>query len=293
MKTRKIIGLLIFLFGISFVTYPFLSMSIDDFTQYRRNKEFEEEIVKDKYIDDKIRKIDNNKKNSKASMSNNFNNNVRDIFTDYEDTDIEKNDLEKLGIDLNKKVGFVSIPKLGQSFDLYLNANYEKIAKGVAVLSESDLPIGGTGKRTVIAGHSGYYNKVMFLNIHKLEKGDLILVNFMGKKTKYSVYGMEKIYPEEGDKLKPIELEDTLTLLTCTQVPRYDMRLLVNAKRVDEINEKTENIINNDNVIKYISNDNVDFSIKIRKIFPYIISFINIIIIIVLMLKIYRIIRDK
>lgn len=297
LKTRKIIGLLIFLFGISLVTYPFLSMSIDDFTQYERNREFEEEISRDRHINDKIKKLYDRRNRTKTSntQTNSSNENIRDVFAGEDSVNIEKNDLRDLGINLNKKVGFVSIPKLGQSFDLYLDANYEKIAKGVAVLSESDLPVGGKGKRTVIAGHSGYYNKVMFLNIYKLQSGDSIIVNFLGKKIEYKVYGMEKIYPEQGDKLKPIESEDTLTLLTCTQAPRYDMRLLVNARRVaDNVQTKSvNNTIANDSIVEYISDKNVEPAIKIRKIFPYVISAFNIILIIIILLKLYRVIKSK
>ncbi|MBC2576142.1 class C sortase [Peptostreptococcus canis] len=292
MKKRKIIGLLIFMIGILIITYPFFSMSIDDFAQYRKNEEYKKEIKKENNITKQIEILRNNKK-SKEDLKGNENRQIKDVFSNQNNKIKEKSDLEKIGIDLNKKVGFISIPKLGQSFDLYLDADYKKIAKGVAVLPESDLPIGGDGTRCVIAGHSGYYNKLMFLNIHKLENNDKILINFMGKELEYEVYGMEKIYPDQSDKLRSEEGKDILTLLTCTQAPRYNMRLLVNAKRVNKISKIDDNSeISNSSIIKYISNKNIDFSVKLRKIFPYIVSTVNVILIALILLKIIRILKN-
>ena len=147
----------------------------------------------------------------------------------------------------------------------------------------------------MIAGHSGYYNKVMFLNIHKLENGDKIIVNFLGKILEYKVYNKEKIMPTDVHKLEPIESEDMLTLLTCTQAPRYNMRLLVNARRnkvLDDKNSNNKETIKNTNIQEYLLNKDISSGIKIRKMFPYVVSFLGIVIIISILRKMTIILKS-
>lgn len=285
LKKLKIIGLFIFLIGICLSTYPFLNMAMDDYMQYSRNAEFDNSIKKDALIEKKINKAKEN-----ANRQKKENDVIGDVFSDRNVDTVNSSFL-----DLSKKQGYLSIPKLGQSFDLYLDADYYKIAKGVAVLKGSDPPIGGLGKRCVIAGHSGYYNKVMFLNIHKLENGDKIIVNFLGKILEYKVYNKEKIMPTDVHKLEPIESEDMLTLLTCTQAPRYNMRLLVNARRnkvLDDKNSNNKETIKNTNIQEYLLNKDISSGIKIRKMFPYVVSFLGIVIIISILRKMTIILKS-
>lgn len=285
LKKLKIIGLFIFLIGICLSTYPFLNMAMDDYTQYSRNAEFDNSIKKDALIEKKINEAKEN-----ANRQKKENNVIGDVFSDRNVDTVNSSFL-----DLSKKQGYLSIPKFGQSFDLYLDADYYKIAKGVAVLKGSDPPIGGLGKRCVIAGHSGYYNKVMFLNIHKLENGDKIIVNFLGKILEYKVYNKEKIMPTDVHKLEPIESEDMLTLLTCTQAPRYNMRLLVNARRNKVLDDKSSNnkeTIKNTNIQEYLLNKDISSGIKIRKMFPYVVSFLGIVIIISILRKMTIILKS-
>lgn len=300
MKKKKI-GLCILILGACIFTYPFLSMSIDDITQVQRNSEFDREIASDIKINEKRELIKNGSKSDltdNGKMFNVFESDVK-ISDDVSKYDVQK--LKKHGIDLNKKLGYVKIPKLGQTFDLYLDADYVKISKGVAVLRGSDPPVGGIGKRSVIAGHNGYYNKPIFLHINKLENNDEIIVNFLGEEVKYKVFGKEIIPPTGWEKLEPVPDEDMLTLLTCIQIPRYNHRLLVNAKRVNVVDEKNGNQTPNDReainekengkytFFGYMFNNEYSWSIKIRRFIPYIFSLIGILIIAFAIVKMKKI----
>ncbi|WAW15184.1 class C sortase [Peptostreptococcus equinus] len=285
-NTMKIFALTIFLLGLLLVAYPFISMSIDDYGQANKNEKFNNLISKDKSISNKLSKLEKlNKKNIKDEDFQ-----LENVFTS-KDVDNKQSKYSKLGINTNDKVGYVSIPKLGQSFDLYLDANYEKIARGVAVLKESDPPIGGAGKRTVIAGHDGYYNRIFFMHIKKLDRGDKIIIKFLNKTLVYSVYEKEIINPTDFDKIKAIENKDVLTLLTCTQRPYYNKRLIVSAIR-DVKNENSPKTTDN-GLFTYLGNDKVPMNIKLRKMGPYLISLVFFILIIKILIKMYKLIEDR
>lgn len=279
MGKKRIIGLGIFLIGIIIFTYPFFLMVTNDLMQINKNNEFENRCLKNPYYSKARESIERNNRDIKIENTDKLVSLFEKRRYSNSNSKYRKIDLEKYNISLNEKMGYISIPKLGQSFDLFLDADYYKISKGVAVLNESDPPIGGIGRRCVIAGHSGYYNKVMFKYIDRLEKNDIIIVNFLGRKMEYEVYGMEIISPMDWKKLEPIESEDVLTLLTCTQFPKYNQRLLVNCKRVlhKNIDSKkvNSNIDGQEALIKYLNNENIPVKIKIIKLIPYIILILS------------------
>ena len=86
-----------------------------------------------------------------------------------------------------------------------------------------------------------------------------------------------------------------LTLLTCTQAPRYNMRLLVNARRnkvLDDKNSNNKETIKNTNIQEYLLNKDISSGIKIRKMFPYVVSFLGIVIIISILRKMTIILKS-
>lgn len=79
--------------------------------------------------------------------------------------------------------------------------------------------------------------KTIFSNIHTLENGDLIEVEFEGKYYKYKVFGKKVLTPEEVNPLATITPaylnEKTLSLMTCTPPGTTLKRLIVEAKQVE------------------------------------------------------------
>ena len=68
-----------------------------------------------------------------------------------------------------------------------------------------------------ITGHN-YPNSKMFFKLNKVKKGDeIILTNPSGKSTKYKVYEIKEVLPEEIEVLsQETEEEKEVTLITCT-----------------------------------------------------------------------------
>lgn len=135
-------------------------------------------------------------------------------------------------------VGYLSIPKIGEDLPLYLGATQDHLALGAAQIDGTAIPMGVVEERPVIAGHRGYYSRMMFRHLDKLDVGDVILLNCFGKDMVYEIYESVDIWPTENEALAPIADQDSLTLLTCTPYPRNNKRMLVNAKRMEESAEQ-------------------------------------------------------
>lgn len=91
---------------------------------------------------------------------------------------------------------------------------------------------------TVLSGHSsndvidsGNY-KFIFARLDKLAKGDLVFVNYEGKRYTYSVTKTEVVKPTEVSKLVYPTTKPILTLITCTPLGTALNRLLVTAEQV-------------------------------------------------------------
>lgn len=130
---------------------------------------------------------------------------------------------------------YLRIPKLDLYQPIFMDASKNNLAKGVAHIMGTDLPGLSPGLRPVIAGHRGYYQSVMFMNLEELAEGDSVFVEWKDKSLEYKVYNQEIIEPWEVEKLAPIEGRKLLTLLTCNpKRPPRRQRLLVNCELVEK-----------------------------------------------------------
>lgn len=130
---------------------------------------------------------------------------------------------------------YLRIPKLDLYQPIFMDASKNNLAKGVAHIMGTDMPGLSPGLRPVIAGHRGYYQSVMFMNLEELAEGDSVFVEWKDKSLEYKVYNQEIIEPWEVEKLAPIEGRKLLTLLTCNpKRPPRRQRLLVNCELVEK-----------------------------------------------------------
>lgn len=130
---------------------------------------------------------------------------------------------------------YLRIPKLDLYQPIFMDASKVNLAKGVAHIMGTDMPGLSPGLRPVIAGHRGYYQSVMFMNLEELAEGDSVFVEWKDKALEYKVYNQEVIEPWEVEKLAPIEGRKLLTLLTCNpKRPPRRQRLLVNCELVEK-----------------------------------------------------------
>lgn len=266
---KRKIGYLLVIVGIALPLSGFLQISFNELSKDVNYNKFIE-LQKSK---EESTKEEENKKAIDYNKSIKGEVNAIDPFDarDYKTT----NDIQKNG---NEVFAYISIPSLDIKKPIYIGATDANMAKGVATIEGTALPIGEKNTRSVIAGHRGYYRDLMFLNLEELKENDEILIDRDGKTLKYRVVGFEVVNPNEWEKLEPVEGKEMITLLTCHPLkPPRRQRLLVNAERVYE--EEKKDTIKNVEPNKNASN---------RMLLVYIVSVVGIILELIVIVKFIR-----
>mgnify|MGYP002719298702 FL=1 len=219
-KKIKIFGYILILFGLITLAFPFskrIYSNIENKYKIEKIIKAQKEDEKFDQIEEKAKEYNEIVKNSDISMvdpfagenlgSVNILNNQDDIFA------------------------YLVIPKININLPIFLDASYEHMAKGVGQVSGTSIPVGGESTRSVLAGHRGWWTDVFLLYVNDLVEGDKFYIKRGEKTLTYEVFSKEVISPYDWEKLKVIDKEDIVTLMTCTPYPLSTYRLLVNAKR--------------------------------------------------------------
>ena len=73
----------------------------------------------------------------------------------------------------------------------------------------------------------------MFTRLDEMVKGDFIYLKVMGETLAYQVDDISVIKPDDTSKLRVVDGQDRITLMTCTPYGVNTHRLLVSGHRVD------------------------------------------------------------
>lgn len=241
-KKIKIFGYILILFGLITLAFPFSKRIYSNI----ENKYKIEKIIKAQKEDEKFDQIEEKAKE--------YNEIVKKSDISMVDPFTSKN-LGSVNILNNQDdiFAYIEIPKLNKKIPIYLDASYEHIAWGLGQVSGTSIPIGGKSTRSVLAGHRGWWGDTMLLYADDLVQGDKIYIKRAEKTLTYEVSSKEVIGPYDWEKLKVIEGEDIITLLTCHPFrwPR-PKRLLINAKRLEEKEEVAEDEIQTTQISKNV-----------------------------------------
>ena len=240
-KKSKIIGYILILLGLMTLALPFsrrIYSNIENKSQIEKVIKAQKEDKKFDQIEKKAQEYNEIVKNSDISMV--------DPFT-------SKN-LGSVNILENQDdiFGYIQIPKINVNLPIYLDASYDHMLKGVGQVSGTSIPIGGKSTRSVLAGHRGWWGAIFLLYADELVEGDMFYIKRGDKTLIYQVYSKEVISPYDWEKLKVIEGEDIVTILTCTPYPTFTHRLLINAKRVEDKNENPKDKIEKTQISKKV-----------------------------------------
>ena len=122
-------------------------------------------------------------------------------------------------------MGSVTIPKIGVDLPIYHGTSESTLELGAGHLYGSSLPVGGKG------------------TLDELKKGDSFYIKVMGETLGYKVDRVSVIEPSDVSKLRIVEDEDRVTLMTCTPYGVNTHRLLVSGLRAaipDEIPDESQ-----------------------------------------------------
>ncbi len=226
-KKKVIFGYILMLLGAMLPLYIFTSISVHNVMGTHEFERFWKE--QSLLSEEEKRKLDEEIGYYQKNLSDNTG------LVDPFDSETYQTNYEITKEDPNAIFAYLSIPCLNLQKPIRLDASQKHLAMGAAHVNGTGLPIGEENNRSVIAGHRGYFEDLMFLNLGKLKTGDDVFIYRNGESLHYAVSNTEIIKPYEWEKLKPIEGKDILTLLTCEPIaPPRKYRLLVNCERVLE-----------------------------------------------------------
>ena len=121
--------------------------------------------------------------------------------------------------------GYISAPSIGLNIPIYLGAGDYNMACGGAHLYHTSLPLGGESTNTVIAGHTGYFGRIVFDYLPQLSEGDIVSVTTYFDTLDYCVVAKKEITATETNDLYILKGKDMLTLITCAKMgkSRYEV----------------------------------------------------------------------
>lgn len=147
----------------------------------------------------------------------------------------EQKDFVLNGYDLKSEaIATINIPKMNINMPIYLGASKENMAKGIAVLANTSLPVGGINTNCVLAGHRGYRGAPFFRDIENLEIGDTLTITNFWQELHYTVSEIAIINPNESDKVLIQDGKDMVTLITCHPYRKNFQRYVVYCCRSDD-----------------------------------------------------------
>jgi sortase A len=112
------------------------------------------------------------------------------------------------------------------------------LANGIAHHPQTSLPWSQSAQRNVyLAGHRmgyrGTWSRMIFFNLHKLGKGDeVVLKDRAGTSYRYRVSEVLIVDPTDSWVMGQVRGRDMVTLQTCTPYPTFQKRLIVRADRI-------------------------------------------------------------
>ena len=143
-------------------------------------------------------------------------------------------------LDVGESLGYITIPKIDVNLPIYEGTSDDVLVKGVGHLEGSSYPLGGAGTHSVLTGHRGMAEAVLFTDLDKLGEGDRFYLHIMDEVLAYQVDQVKVVEPENTEDLEIIPGGDYCTLVTCTPYGINSHRMLVRGHRVENAAPKPE-----------------------------------------------------
>ena len=115
------------------------------------------------------------------------------------------------------------------------------LQKGVGHLEGSSYPLGGESTHSVLTGHRGLPEAVLFTDLDKLEEGDCFYLHILDETLAYQVDQIKVVEPEHTEDLDITAGQDYCTLVTCTPYAINTHRMLVRGTRIPYNGEEETN----------------------------------------------------
>lgn len=138
-------------------------------------------------------------------------------------------------LDSETVISYIDIPKINVYLPIFKGTDDATLDRGIGVMENTSLPIGGMGSHCVLSGHSGLTLRTMFNDLEQMKTGDCFYLHTYGCTLSYKIYAIRTVLPEEVlDHIGKDDGRDLCTLLTCTPQGVNSHRLLVMGERTTE-----------------------------------------------------------
>lgn len=228
-KLKKIFAILMFLSGLGIAAYPVISNIL-----YERNAS---KAIQS--FDDTVKEMDKEKLDAAKEAARKYNEQlssalVRDANGENKEDGISYVDMLGIG----ESMGYITIPKIDVELPIYEGTDANVLSKGVGHMPQSSYPLGGESTHSVLTGHRGLPDAILFTNLDKLEQGDCFYLHILDEILAYKVDQIKVVEPDETGDLDIIDGQDYCTLITCTPYSINTHRLLVRGIRTEYTGEE-------------------------------------------------------
>ena len=241
MKTRRrkgrlltVLLILLFMAGAGVFGYPTLSEQWNRLHQSRAIASYQE-AVEDLSEEDYERAWEAARAYNDTIAENTFS---HDAFSQEEENLRGTPYWSVLNLGENGIMGYISIPEIDQRLPIYHGTSDPVLQVGTGHMYGSNLPIGGAGNHSAIAGHRGLPSARLFTDIDQLQVGDRFYIHVLDEVLAYEADLISDMVDQEDTEtltglMQQTEGEDYVTLFTCTPYGVNSHRLLVRGHRVE------------------------------------------------------------
>lgn len=228
-KVRNWFIAILFLSGLGITLYPFISNLIAESNASRAIASYNEEVEQ----------MDQEEIDAAKASFQAYNEQLNNAYSTSQNAEETVSYVDL--IDIGESIGFITIPKIDLELPIYSGTNEDVLQKGIGHMLQSSYPIGGESTHSVLTGHRGLPEAVLFTNLDKLEIGDYFYLHVLDEVLAYQVDQITIALPEETEELEIVPGKDYCTLVTCHPYAVNTHRLLVRGIRTEYIPEEEEN----------------------------------------------------
>ena len=251
-RIRQWIGFLIMLAGLGLLTGPFLLGAREEKVQNQVVDSFYQGVGKAQTVPTALPTVETQTPQEpqdpfyQAAKAYNAS-----LLSSGQEAMTSRSDLEQFALSAldygyaENIIGTIQIPRMEIELGLYLGANSENMAKGVAIFGMTSLPLGQESENVAIAGHRGWRGAPMFREIQKLQIDDPIYVTTPWQTLVYRVFEIRIVTPEDNTWCKIQQGRTLISLMTCHPYGQNYQRYIVLAELCQEDKPSEEEILQN------------------------------------------------
>ncbi|WP_297376468.1 class C sortase [uncultured Helcococcus sp.] len=148
--------------------------------------------------------------------------------------DIERKNTTDISELLLNMEGVLLIPSVDIKVPVFTGTSEAAISTGAGIIEGSGSLEDKENVNVIVTSHNGSNNSTLFINLDKLDNGDIFYIKTKEGVEKYEVFDTKTVSPinELEHFIEPQKGEKYITLRTCTPVYINSHRLLVTGKQL-------------------------------------------------------------